>query len=330
MISLEKLNAVKSVVSHLNCSDGLASAILLKDAFRGRDLPIKFVQYQTEEHKTLVAEPGMLFVDFSPHPDRVQEFVEAGAIVLDHHKTAKQVVEAFGEDGLFGDEIANPGVCGAVLAYQHVWLPLRGPLARDETELFAKKFSTLAGVRDTWQRDDERWKEACLQNYILSFIPRERWLSKTFPQIASSWDTEYAWIGELLQEKETRTIRKIAELSYRLTTPKGTRVVIFEGVTKTSDLAELLHDSVDLVIGFNYETENGVPKVIFSTRSHTTFDCAAMCKAYGGGGHTKAAGFNRQLKHSDPNPYTLAEELVRLWEDETEVKLREKLQVLVG
>lgn len=316
MISLDKLQAVKTIVVHENCADGLASAILLKDAFFGRDIPIKFVQYTTPEHKALVAEPGMLFADFSPPPERVQEFVDVGALVLDHHKTAKSVVEAFGEDGIFGDEVADPGICGATLAYQHVWKPLRGQLAIQD--VFARRLAMLAGVRDTWQRKSEHWRDACLQQQVLTFIPRERWMSKTLTEIAAAWDSEYAWIGTLLQEKQEKTVQKIVEKSYRFTTEKGTRVVVFEGVRQTSDTAEALHDSVDLVIGFNYEVENGTPKIIFSTRSHTYFDCAAMCKAHGGGGHTKAAGCNQILVLEDPggtpNPYTAAKAFVSQWE----------------
>lgn len=86
-------------------------------------------------------------------------------------------------------------------------------------------------------------------------------------------------------------------------------------------------------MGFDYEVEtpaNGGPpnrKVIYSNRSHTTFDCKAFAKAFGGGGHTKAAGFNvtlespsvpytmgiKTLAHNT-NPYSLAEALVQLHE----------------
>lgn len=320
MISADKLNAVKTIIVHDNCADGLASAILLKDAFFGRDIPIRFMQYGTDDHKNLVAEPGMLFADFSPPEARAKEFVDAGALVLDHHKTAKAVVEAFGENGRFGDEATDPGICGAMLAYQHVWLPLREQLAIQAA--FAKKFATLAGVRDTWQRTSEHWREACLQYHILMFVPRDRWLAKTLTEIASTWESQFAWIGELIQEKQDRTVQKVSDKAYRFTTDKGTRVVVFEGVKVTSDTAEFLHDAVDLVVGFNYEVENGTPKVILSTRSHTTFDCAKMCKAHGGGGHTKAAGFNVQMVDTQElgvlarsrDPYILVEELVKRWE----------------
>ena len=81
---LDKLMAVKTIICHGgNCPDGVASAILLHDVLP--DAELKFVQYGTEEQKALRATSGMLFADFSPHAETFQKFVDAGAIVLDHH-----------------------------------------------------------------------------------------------------------------------------------------------------------------------------------------------------------------------------------------------------
>ena len=113
-IPLEVLKAVKTIVAHEKCPDGIAAALILKDVLP--EARVIFCQYSTPEHETLAAEPGMLFADFSPPKARVQEFVDKGAVVLDHHKTAKDIVAAFGDNGVFGDEIAEPGVSGAVLA----------------------------------------------------------------------------------------------------------------------------------------------------------------------------------------------------------------------
>ena len=121
-LPIEKLKALKVIVSHENCADGLASAMILKDVLP--KAKVVFLQYGTPDHVNLVAEEGMIFCDFSPPPARAQEFVDVGAIVLDHHKTAKAVVALFGDLGVFADEKDDPGVSGAVLAYREVWLPL--------------------------------------------------------------------------------------------------------------------------------------------------------------------------------------------------------------
>jgi hypothetical protein len=91
-------------------------------------------------------------------------------------------------------------------------------------------------------------------------------------------------------------------------------VVLFEDKTYTSDAAEAVGGSFDLVVGFSYECEGPVRKVIFSTRSHSDFDCAAFCRHFGGGGHTRAAGFHRVLDRGDRNPYEHFRELLFDWE----------------
>jgi oligoribonuclease NrnB/cAMP/cGMP phosphodiesterase (DHH superfamily) len=308
-----KLESIRVIVVHDACADGTVSAILLKDAFYGREVQIKFVQYNTPEHKNLVAEPGMLFCDFSPVPERVQEFVDAGAIVLDHHKTSKPIVDAFGENGIFGDEVADPGICGASLAFRHVWLPRRGDLTIQRA--FAAEFATLAGIRDTWQRHDERWKDACIQANVLYFIPNERWLARNFTELASSWARDFRPIGELLYERNEKGTLRASKAAYRFTTQKGTRVVIFDGLKESSDVADLLGKEADLVVGFLATCENGTPQYLYSTRSHTTFDCATLAKSLGGGGHTKAAGFNVQIDpESALNPYACLKAIVENFE----------------
>lgn len=308
-----KLDAVKTLIVHDNCADGTASAILLQDAFHGRDVKIRFIQYGTADFQALTPEPGMLFCDFSPPAERAQEFVDAGAIVLDHHKTAKPVVDAFGDNGVFGDELTAPGICGASLAFTHVWLPLCGDMVMHRT--FAERFATLAGIRDTWQRQDPAWKDACVQANVLHFLPAERWLSRTLMEIAINWDRDFKPIGELLWDKREKSTQRVCKEALRFQTQKGTRVVVFSGLGETSDAAEAIGSEADLIVGFLPVCEGGALKYLFSTRSHTTFDCSALAKANGGGGHTKAAGFNVNIDmDSTTNPFKFVRALVEQYE----------------
>lgn len=310
MIQLEQ---VRTVLVHDNCADGTASAILLRDAFYGRPVNIRFLRYGTPAYEELVAEPGMLFCDMSPPAARAKEFLDVGAMILDHHRTAKALVESFGENGIFGDEIEEPGVCGAVLAYRHVWLPLRGDLSLQQ--VFAKQFAQLAGIHDTWQRHDPLWEEAFVQSDVLSFIPNERWMSKTLAEIAASWTREYRPIGEILRSRNARGVARALGGAYRFTSQKGTRVVLFQGLHQSSEAAEVLGEEADLVVGFGVTNEDGAPRYIFSTRSHTTFDCSTFCRQHGGGGHTKAAGCSVTI---DPktalSPYAVFGDLLDKYE----------------
>jgi hypothetical protein len=318
--SLEQLRALKTAVIHgPQCPDGIASAILLHDVLP--DVEIKFVQYGAE-HESLVAVPGMLFADINPPQGK--GFVEAGTLVLDHHKGVKEWVTSFGANGVFADETEEPGVCGAVLVYRHVWLPLQAERAKAhghrmtsiqvaEEESAAKDFAYLAGIRDTWQNKSPDWQKACIQAEMLRFYPIEYWLDQLArpfdPAVRSMW-AERRQIASMLLEKHAKSVERAIEKAHRFTTSKGTKVIVFEGTHLTSDMAEKLDHEVDLVIGFGFLVENGEQKITVSTRSHTGYDCCDLAKFYGGGGHTAAAGFNSTLHTGSPQPYQLVELLI--------------------
>lgn len=246
MITTDRLRAVHTIVTHANCPDGIASAILLHDVLP--EAKIVFVQHQTLEHKSLPVSEGVLFVDFAPHETQAQQFVEAGAMILDHHKTARAIVEAFGDNGRFGDEVQDPGVadtCPFLNSNQSRWLP------RME-------------------------------------------------------------IGELLIAKHTKSTQKAVAKSFKFKSLAGTRVVMLSNVGAVNDAAELLREEADLVVAFGYEVEDNMPKIYFSTRTGRSFDCGTFCKDHGGGGHTKAAGFNMPLPAL--NPYTAFRQVLDNWE----------------
>lgn len=319
-ISTQKLRAVQHIVTHENCPDGIASAMILHDVFPNAKLT--FAQYGSKEQLELPAEPGMLFCDFSPALDRAREFLDAGAIVLDHHKTAKPIVDLFVEAGLgsFGDEVADPGVCGAVLAMRDVWFEItsanNAALAEAESPnapyppgvnrdiRHIKPFAELAGVRDTWQKNDPRWVEACQQAEALRFWPIEKLLSTPPEKWAALME-----IGPILYERGLSYAKKCAEGAFWFTTQKGRKVAVFEGLKPSSDAAELLGASADLVIGYSVQLDDSkAPVMIFSTRSKGDFNCSALAQAYGGGGHTKAAGFRRFLAPLAHQPFQFARE----------------------
>jgi hypothetical protein len=325
MLDLAKLATVTTIVCHDNCPDGRAAAMLLQDAFGpDRQIEIIFAQHGTDAYRMMVPKPGMLFCDITPfiEVEKVGEeyvvtdvgrlaldiWLSFDTLVLDHHKTMKNVVAPFAAlgRGVFGDEISDKGVCGAVLAYQHVWKPLQG---RESS--FIDNFARLAGIRDTWQKHNPDFREASLQAEVLMFYPAEHWLTDDLLFIGLNWQGRYRPIGEILMQRQEKAVANIATNGFRFTTAKGTRVVAFDNLKKASDVAEKLGDTADLVVGFCYVSDppsadgaQGAPKLLLSTRSHTGYDCAALASRFGGGGHTPAAGFNRRLEPSDPQPFT--------------------------
>lgn len=77
--SPDQLARVTRIVTHANCADGRACAILAGDVLP--QATIEFLQHNSQAHRELEADPGILFCDFAPTRDRVDEFVAAGALI---------------------------------------------------------------------------------------------------------------------------------------------------------------------------------------------------------------------------------------------------------
>lgn len=299
MLNIDELKAVKTIVTHADCPDGIASALILQDVARAfgdptlPDTKVVWVQYGTQAYLELQAEPGMLFCDMTPPAPRVKEFVDADAIVLDHHKGARAVVEAFGARGVFADEATEPGVSGAVLAYREVW----APITHSHYQHFSRRvldFATLAGIRDTWQRQDPRWEEACAQAAALRFWPVEELLNGG---LFYCLEHRLAIGPVLLQKDRERDNRSIAE-ALRWTVG-GVRVVAFEGL-HTSDIADRLAVEADLFLGWHYFSTPAGVRVQVSCRSKGPRSALSFARMHGGGGHENAAGFVSALLAHDP------------------------------
>jgi hypothetical protein len=328
------LKQVELIICHDHCSDGTMSAMLLQDALP--NARVEFCGYGLA-HSRLEARPNMLFCDFSPHVDAYRRFIDAGAIILDHHRSAEKIVKAFGDRGIFADESLEPGVSGAVLAYRHVWLPLkqalwarsRGGVAggvydslRAQERAQAENLARLIGIRDTWQTSNSEWVRSCQLAETIRFFGQEAWLTILDPFAA---DREDMWrqrmeVGARLVEKHAETLLKKVAGAYRFQTSKDVRVVMFQGVSFSSDACELIRtrNEADLVVAFDYvPIEGGQAPLVFSTRAaDSSFDCAAFCSAQGGGGHTAAAGFSVRFDPSvgAQDPYTILSERLRSYE----------------
>jgi len=335
MIPIEKLLAVKTIITHAECPDGMASAMILRDVLP--QAKIVFMKHRTPEHINLPVEPGTLFCDFPPHEDSAEAHRRAGTIVLDHHRGAKNLTLSFGENGVFADEVDDPGVSGAVLAYREVWKPITEHLADEclsfltvEEKATVEHFATVAGVRDTWQNKSPLWRESVAQAEALRFYPEDRWLDSahaTNPNIFGLGFRDRLSLGEILLERNEASTKKTIAGAFRFTVDRAPRpslrVACFQG-THTSDVAEALAKEVDLVIGWatfvecpediigwdsGAATARG-PKVALSCRSRDTFNAMEFAQSFGGNGHNKAAGFSLHLSPKDLNMYSFVRELV--------------------
>jgi hypothetical protein len=301
-LPIDVLRAVRRVYAHSYpdgpCADGLAAAMILRDVLP--DVEVQFITLNTPAHALMAAEPGTLIVDMTPPADRVDAFVAAGAIVLDHHAGQRALVERFGARGVFADLKAEPGVSAAVLAYREVWYPLVFGVHTDTVPVgvfdpdlvrkaaVASEIATLVGIRDTWQKTSPFWLLACELSSTLLFF--DDWLTTGAPLDEERMRRRVASVGAQLLRTNASDARRSADAAFRFRTPLGTRVAVLPTMKARSDAAELLED-IDVVVAFEYRM-NPDQQLRLSLRSRGDADCSRIAASLGtdGGGHKGAAG----------------------------------------
>ena len=254
----KKLKKVERIVVHDNCPDGMASALFLYDALY---IEPEFLSYGQPAFENLEATPNTLFCDITPPHDRYKEWLGLDTIVLDHHRSTKELVAAFGDMGVFADEKEEPGVSGAVLAYREVYKPVAleekyySSYDVPESKMPAM-FAKIAGIRDTWQNDSPYWLESCEQAATLTFYPWEHW--RGIVQNSHYDFPNEMNVGRLVYAKRLGDAAKCAENSLRFE-EGGFKVAVFNDPDKlTSDVAEYLRTNygVNVIAGFNFTKDN--------------------------------------------------------------------------
>ena len=312
-IPKEALDGVKTIVSHVGCPDGTVSALLLSDVLP--EAEVKMIGHA--ELEGLPVTPGMLFCDIAPTADRAQEFVDAGAIVLDHHAGTEKVVRAFGDRGRYADAETEPGVSGAVLAYEEVWAPhflsdsvdFSTRWAEDSWADRVKRLAILTGIRDTWVDTHSEWRAACIQHQVLTFGPQERWLKLGLPD-ALVEIARLDWLGQIRVEQGEESVAKVINGgSQKSVTSRGAILRVFPGAHVASGVAGAADDT-DLCIGFTFGFDQHGGFMNCALRSEGKYDCLALATMFGGGGHKNAAGFRFRVKGRDMHPFGLIPSLV--------------------
>lgn len=333
MIPIEDLKRVSVVYTHAHCPDGLASAMILKDAFRmlGTSPRIEFLAHNTIEHQQAAA-PVLdlagegtaveyaLFCDIAPHPMAISVHGRSGVIVLDHHKGAEEVVRSFPLH-VFADEAADPGISGATLAWREVWEsawhelpsdPNVGVRIEQSQQAQVRDFAECVGARDTWQTQDARFQRGQWISKMLMSKPQSYWLEERAlyeggdrqPHAPFLTDREIE-IGRALFEAHENAVAQAVDQVVYLTNGVH-RCAVFQeqaaGFRLTSDVAESLRKQgtdCRFVAGFAYvvDAPGGAPRLVYSLRGFGGFDVASLAKANGGGGHTAAAGFSVEMQH---------------------------------
>lgn len=289
-MTVDRLKQVRKLITHANCADGIATALIIRDVMP--DVAIEFIKYNSKEHAGLKAEKGLMFIDMTPPRERVQEFVDVESLVCDHHKYAKDIVDAFKFSGIFADEEKEPGVSGAVLALRWVWEWIADYDDPQFDEKYAQilRFASLIGVRDTWQVDSPMWQEANELSTVIHELPLAYWFSTQDP------------IGAAMALKETLGPKLIQERGHEVKAAFSSQIITGSfgkrrwGLTMGpkaifSDLAELgRQHGINVLVNIKQVIDDGEVYSLIDFRSDGLVDVGKIATRYGGGGHSKAAG----------------------------------------
>ena len=340
MIKIETLRQVTHVYCHGHCPDGLASAMILKDAFRmlGMSPRIEFLTHGTPEHQVATDTiEQVLFCDIAPKAGAGSWLVrEKWPIVLDHHVGAKAVVESFGSLGVYADAEKEPGVSGAVLAFREVWKPIWDVWDQQEKPVppmpknAVQDFAYCVGARDTWQTKVSNFVRGQWISKMLMSKPAAWWLDESghgttmhhAPYLsANEIEMGRAWF-EAHEEAVRQAVEQVVryELLEAEQVPSGGRRAVYlyvfqeqaSGFRLCSDVSEALRKQTagrmnrGVVAGFSYVVDKpgASPRLLYSLRGLNDFDVQKFATANGGGGHKAAAGFSVDPQCNDvKNPY---------------------------
>ena len=287
--------AVRKLITHANCADGLAAAIVARESC-GPTLPIEFVAYGTEQHRTLTPEPGVVFADFSPHPDTVEAWLPFDPIVLDHHVHARAIVASFPR-GVFDNKQS-----GALLLLAHLATFHSNNLAR---------LAVLADVRDRWVKESQWWPAAQAQARVMMSLHRDVALA-----LGSSGLRQFEDFGMYLAETERLRAAEVVSTLRRQPVGEFTVGVVASGSALSSMIGDLAREQgFDLTACFHLQEDpaTGRKSVVYSLRSSERIDCGAFAKWLGGGGHQRAAGFDVDFSYAQPDPWAFVFFKFRDW-----------------
>jgi len=269
------------VIYHDNCVDGFASAWAFKRLAEkdykngviympmqyGKEPPIFTDQLNTD----------LFILDFSFGRLALTGFVKAFAsvTVLDHHKTAAEVLDNWGHGFSNLEIVFDMSRSGAGITWDYL------------TEAPRPELIDYVEDRDIWKWRLPNSKEI---NSLIGFTKKE---FDAYDRLDDLLEHKYdaaVGMGSLLLEQQQRHVQSIIDAGMRECFINGKRGLICDCPGQfASDVGSELAKLVGTYGATCYHDTEGRLKV--SLRSIGDYDVSEIAKAFGGGGHKNAAGF---------------------------------------
>lgn len=262
---------------HGNCWDGFGAAYAVWCRFGSGDTSYRAVNYGQDPIALAEDVDELWLVDFT-YPREVLDHYRSlvsRLVIIDHHKTAAEALEGFECDV----KVFDMAHSGAYLTYRY----LNPDVPAESVPLLYDYLQD----RDLWTFELPKSREinAYIRTLPYDFIEWSR-LETTLEDDFENAVREGAATLRLVDQ----TVKMMCKQS-RIEKIGGYDVPTVNAAAFWSETGhEMLeqHPSAQMVCMY-FDRADGIR--VFSLRSRQDFDCSAVAKEFGGGGHPKAAGF---------------------------------------
>ena len=261
--------------------DGISAAIIGKVVYP--NAKVEFCNYDDINEKVLehLGKDVIFITDISVNEEVAEKIEENNSqyndcvLLFDHHKTAKWLTKynwvTFADDK-----------CGARVFYE--WLMDRYTDC-EASEKLAKYIDlvTYANDYDLWIHKYPLSKKLNMLAYEYGF---ERFMNRFLDNPDCTLTKSEELILELANERKMKFIEEQKKNMKLYKDNQGKTVAVFLSTQHAGEVRDFINDdNIDYYLFFSLN------KGIASLRTKGEVDCSEVAKMFGGGGHTKAAGF---------------------------------------
>ncbi len=278
------------VIYHSPCDDGMGAVYAMSHAVDDFE-PCPGV-YQVAPPD--VTGRDVMLLDFCYSRAVMNEIATKArsVLVLDHHKTAMQGMEGYGQalDVNWADHLRNPAVrvlfdlsrSGAGIAWDFFMAGNARPKLIDYIEAQdLAKYDRFPYVREF---------TAGLRSHPMN---PKTWAGLTVDNLIGD--------GGVILRAYRAQVESFKAFAFKATIANNACVICNVPTVFATDVGgELLASNPDVQFAATY-VQKGSGVFVYSLRSRPDFDCSAIAKKFGGGGHPQASGFTHfTLVHEKP------------------------------
>lgn len=301
--TLSILHNADIFIYHSNCADGFTCAYLYDKWCVEQSLkngtPKRAVEYIPSSYyfgvdglldKCRDKYVAVADFSFSSETMRDLQLVSKGFAVFDHHISKKDDIE------LIDNHVFDSSKCGSMIVYDLLWPDCpRSDFVKyiNDRDLWLWQMPNSHEINAVVQHTKpsfESWAdiENCINNDYTRIVERGRAVLNTTNFLCENVIEDAALVDFIVNP----------------VTHEKAKALVFPCNVKSlvSDSCHLALNSeagkeVDFVCGYTVWPDGNV---VYSLRSKPHFDCSAIAKAYGGGGHKNASGFRDTIHMQFP------------------------------